>query len=162
MNYVEHTFGFPFTDGSTREVAVMVAEGTGLGYSSQPSGGMCLWAIHSWTIVREPEGLTRYILIHLASGSNFPLCLYSEQHMRAWLELIAPLADWTLPIERLVKQPGYPTREELCELHRQAVGSVLCAVCGKLFLPRTSGCKPLYCSAACKQVAYRLRKGGVL
>jgi len=116
MNYVEHVFQFPCTDGSVVERVGMMAEGTGLGYYTQLSGGLYLWPTGSGKVSCEPEGWMRYVLTHIESGCTFGCFVYTEQHVRNLLLRVAPLCDWRLPVAALVRQPGYPTAETMCEL----------------------------------------------
>ena len=100
LNYIEETITVSFESGQESrhvEMPGVIAEGTGLGHYSEASGGAWMWPVEGGEVAMEPEGSTRYVLTHVASGCGFGVWVYSEAHVRAWLELIAPLTDWTLP-----------------------------------------------------------------
>ena len=124
MNFLKEniTISFESGQGSRRvEMAGVIAEGTGLGYYTEASGGTWMWPVGGGEVTMEPEGLTRYVLIHVASGCGFGLWVYSEQHVRAWLELITPFTDWALPLTALVEHPKYPTIQQVRSALHQAV-----------------------------------------
>ena len=124
MNYIEETITVSFESGQESrhvEMPGVIAEGTGLGYYSEASGGAWMWPVEGGEVAMEPEGSTRYVLTHVASGCGFGVWVYSEAHVRAWLELIAPLTDWTLPLVELVTHPAYPNAQQIRSALHQAV-----------------------------------------
>ncbi len=125
MNYVQETSALKCTDQTTADFPLVTAEGTGLGYYSEESGGTYLWPENGGEVTMEPDGYTRYILLHIESGSAFGSFVYSEAHIRAWLELVAPLTDWTLPVAEMIKRSDFPTVQTIRALLKQAVGEVV-------------------------------------
>lgn len=124
MNYVTQIITVTIGTQTFPDVPYIVAEGTGLGYYTEESGGTYLWPVGGGTVRREPPGHTRYVLTHLESHSGFGYWVYSEPHIRRWLELVAPLTDWTLPVDALVTRPDWPNNQQIYDLLRQAVQEI--------------------------------------
>jgi len=107
------------TDGPSLTIPGFVADGTGLGYYIDKAPGDT-----SESIYEVLSGLAYrdyYVPVHLVSGCQFGWYLFTEQHIRAWLELAVPLTDWTLPAAYLAAMPDW-TR--VCTQAREALDTV--------------------------------------
>ncbi len=101
-------------DGTYLDIEGVIGVGTGLGYYLDPAHPMTLDMKVNGKAVSIPHPVDwngdadrdLYMLVHLASGTLFGTYVYSEHHVKAYLEGMAALAiDWTLSTEQIVKHP---------------------------------------------------------
>lgn len=110
--------------GKTLACEGYVAVGTGLGYFIDPkpekSEPFCFV---NGQPVYEEEDETRFSPMHVQSGMSFSFWFYDEQHVRAFIEEIAVLLDWTQPVDVLVDFPAWPSiPQKALEIARRVTG----------------------------------------
>src|SRR6266702_7731728 len=100
-----------YKQGSSLEGEGYIATGTGLGYyiDTKPEEGVYpAFEVNGQTVYREHDE-TRYCPQHIASGMGFGLWFYQEEQVRAFLEAMAPILDWTQPLNELAKLNEWAT-----------------------------------------------------
>lgn len=115
MNFEKHTFSIAidpaYKQGSSMQAEGYVATGTGLGYyiDAKPQEDVYpAFEVNEQTVYRKHDE-TRYCPTHVSSGMSFGLWFYTEQAVKAFLEAIVPVLNWTLPLNELAKLPEWET-----------------------------------------------------
>lgn len=111
------------------EVPGFVAVGTGLGYyidekPKEPAKFFTMNANGKEIEVYRNEDDTRYCPTHLATGKSLQYWFYTEEQCKQYIEEIAPLLDWILPLEEMLKLPAWSTIGVICkEIAERIIGA---------------------------------------
>jgi len=119
ITYVQQDITIAQINGPSLTIPGFVADGTGLGYYIAEAPGNA-----SGSLYELASGLAYrnyYVPVHLASGCQFGWYLFTEQHVKAWLELVVPLTDWTQPADYLAAMPEW---RAVCTKARAALDDV--------------------------------------